>query len=742
MINRKDLEEKVSLIRSKVTSSEIKPGLDVLHELIRILGRYDLLTEYETLSENYHALLQYAIEGYQDPKRDEILNKTAIRILQLTDETWYYLSVPWFPFRNQEKIAIEKTFGDDTERMFSVLEDYFFRKKLSSVFQETGIRQDQNPASPETAIEDIFKLIWLTPYMKDIELELGQKINHSEEVEWPDKCIVVSALTLSLLLWFDERKFHLLFDYVEARENQVWQRALVGIILGLLQHDTRISFFPELMTRLKELGKETSLRHDLELVIIQLMKARETERVTKEFETEVLPDMKKMMPRIEDKLQLEDPGASQDMEGKNPGWKGMIDEVPGLFEKIEKFTRLQMEGTDVFMSTFSMLKRFDFFSRMSNWFAPFHAGHMEIHKLFSDTEEINSRLLEALEKAFYICNSDKYSFALNFLAIPAPQRTMIIAHFEAELQQMKDLATEEQLLDQSLSSDSIIIQYIQDVYRFFKLFPHRSEFDDVFQQSFFFNRFYFYTHLFYRQQFTERIAEFFFEKEHFAEAIEIYEYLLKHHAPTAEIYEKIGYGYQKSGMYRQAIEHYRKAELFDTNRIWLLKKLGWCSLKLEEYQDALNYFLDALKEQPDDLTLLSQVAQCYLGIEDYEQAFHYYSKASFLAPGTLKYLRPVAYCQFVLGKLTTAAESYNEILAFEENLTPFDLMNAGHVMLCLGKITEAMSLYRRGLKMKKIRINEFLSAFDDDIRHLRKHGIRQEDIPLIRDFILFENDSK
>ncbi|MCK7518320.1 MAG: hypothetical protein MZV64_11640 [Ignavibacteriales bacterium] len=58
---------------------------------------------------------------------------------------------------------------------------------------------------------------------------------------------------------------------------------------------------------------------------------------------------------------------------------------------------------------------------------------------------------------------------------------MIVSYFEAELSQMKEMASEEQLLDQSLASNSVIIQYIQDLYRFFKLFPARLEFTDVFQ---------------------------------------------------------------------------------------------------------------------------------------------------------------------------------------------------------------------------------------------------------------------
>jgi len=99
--------------------------------------------------------------------------------------------------------------------------------------------------------------------------------------------------------------------------------------------------------------------------------------------------------------------------------------------------------------------------------------------------------MEGLEKAFYICNSDKYSFAINFHAVPRQQRSMIITYFESELEQMKEMINEEKLLDQSLESNAIMTQYIQDLYRFYKLYPYKNEFRDIFQTRIHFSGLYF-----------------------------------------------------------------------------------------------------------------------------------------------------------------------------------------------------------------------------------------------------------
>ncbi|MCK7518319.1 MAG: hypothetical protein MZV64_11635 [Ignavibacteriales bacterium] len=163
-------------------------------------------------------------------------------------------------------------------------------------------------------------------------------------------------------------------------------------MLALIHYDSRILLYPELDHALRELFQDETLRAEAEMIFMQFLNARETERITKEFEEEVLPEMKKMMPKIEDKLQLGDITEASDMDDKNPGWKDMIEEVPGLFEKIERFSRMQMEGSDVFMGTFSMLKRFDFFNPIANWFMPFYKDNPVLSKSFPKDDPYHERL--------------------------------------------------------------------------------------------------------------------------------------------------------------------------------------------------------------------------------------------------------------------------------------------------------------------------------------------------------------
>jgi tetratricopeptide (TPR) repeat protein len=303
---------------------------------------------------------------------------------------------------------------------------------------------------------------------------------------------------------------------------------------------------------------------------------------------------------------------------------------------------------------------------------------------------------------------------------------------------MKEMVNEEQLLDQSLESNAIMTQYIQDLYRFFKLYTNKNEFQDIFQVEISFSRLYFYRTFFEREGFTERLAAFYFDKGHYNEAIEVYKYVVDKGGAKSEYFEKIGYSNQQLGHFKTAIEFYKKAELFDADRLWILKKLGWCCLKIKDFENALKYFEDAGTLQPNDLNIQAQIGHCRLKLNNFEEALQHYTKVRYFQSDNLKVLRPIAYCQFVLGKLDNAAEAYEEILSKSDVPAPYDLMNYGHVLFCLGRRKEALEQYKKSRSSKLFTTEMFMEAFEEDFSHLLKNGVKQEELPLLLDFLLFQ----
>ena len=89
-----------------------------------------------------------------------------------------------------------------------------------------------------------------------------------------------------------------------------------------------------------------------------------------------------------------------------------------------------MDGHDLFMGTFSMLKHFDFFNEISNWFLPFHRDNVNLLTSLPTEEDFDREaFLDGLENAFYMCDSDKYSFGFNIKFLPAEQRKFMAGMF-------------------------------------------------------------------------------------------------------------------------------------------------------------------------------------------------------------------------------------------------------------------------------------------------------------------------
>ena len=112
-------------------------------------------------------------------------------------------------------------------------------------------------------------MIWLTDKFREAEISMAGKICKSKLIPWYDKSVLVSSLTLSLVRHFDIQKVNLLFDFFEEGENQVWQRALIGLFLGLYFHDYRLNYYPEITNRLEAARESTKLEKNIEAIVIQ-----------------------------------------------------------------------------------------------------------------------------------------------------------------------------------------------------------------------------------------------------------------------------------------------------------------------------------------------------------------------------------------------------------------------------------------------------------------------------------------
>ena len=732
-MTEKELHIQFALIADHISNRRLKPAFGQLEILIKETAQPLFLDEWRNLDQTYHYMLQYTVEGISDPERQKIYRKLIVSAYNLLDKIY---DAARYKFSSSLEYERKRSFSYTVEwsTLLSELESFESEDELISMLEDIQLKREKEHDQAEELQDKMVKLfyqLWFTNQVDHETAAFVRSFYQSDLIERPYKSFITSALMLSLIRFFDEAKFDLLFEVYENAEPEVSQRALIALVIALFQYDERLEFYPAVRGRLQILNENPDFKRNLETVFIQLIRSRETEKIQKKITDEIIPEMIKISPNLKDKINLDSLMNDSLDEDKNPEWEKIFEDSPGLMNKMEEFSEMQMEGADVFMSSFSMLKMFPFFSEVTNWFMPFFASNPAIEDVIDPRDEVNARFIKAIDLAPILCNSDKYSFCFSLRNLPAENREFMAEGMKAEMDQFTELQEDEELTDPGKKAGFISNQFIQDLYRFYKLHPRKHDFEDVFSWRFdFHNKTVLGEILKEDDLILRNIAEFYFTKGYYREAAEVFTYLLSVEK-SGELYQKLGYCYQKLNDYQQALETYQKAELFDLNRKWNLNKIALCYRNLKQPQKALEYYREVEKLDEDNLNTQLNIGHCLLELGEFEEALKCYFKVEYLEPGNKKVWRPIGWCSFVVGKKAQAEKYFTKLVNSEPN--KHDLMNMGHVQWSRGKRKEALEYYKKSITQTDFTEAEFFEVFEEDLRYLVAQGVDSEDVPIMLD---------
>jgi tetratricopeptide (TPR) repeat protein len=728
-------------ICSLITERKIKQSLDILSDMITSASTGDFRDEYDDLVMTYRNMLAYTIEGINDPERNKIYLKLIQSIIELSDKVRQDILSHfsgWHTYWIKQQAEKEQKLTGKT--IVDSVDDLLFKSELD---EWLTMSNEINP-DPESEIskkhkqliKNIFNHLWLTDYYGEAEQSLINIILNSGKFRWYESSIFTTAITLSALRSWQSSKLLYLVDIYNSGQDQVMERALSGLILNLHYYNGRVMLYPEISTTISKMSKTPGFREHCRLIVLQTIRSRETEKLSKKLHDEILPQVAKLRPRIEEKLDLDNILPKDKNEEKNPDWSEMFSDSEEIFKTMEELTKLQMEGADVYMSAFANLKHFDFFKDFQNWFVPFYPDHEVVDEIFRD--EIlgpgTNEMAEAMYKTPFICNSDKYSLVLNLKYLPSSQKSMMLKVFRMELEGLQQMDEDETVTDPNKKFRTHVTQYLQDIYRFFKLSPYRKEFEDIFT-----GRLDIYNSEFFRlicnaPEAEAGLADYFFSKDFFEDALSLYLKQVSVRPDDAQLYEKIGYCYQETADFASALEYYKRAELID-RKVWTIKKTGLCLRRLGRTEEALEYYVQAGSMEPENLHTAIMTAHCYLDLKEYEQALNHYFRVEYNDQGNLKILRPIAYCYFALGRFEESLKYYDQLS--EGKLNAHDLINMGHLALCMGKKKEAIDLYRQSILSGEITREKFIAVFTEDRPLLVSLGVNGDDLPILLDYLLF-----
>jgi tetratricopeptide (TPR) repeat protein len=294
------------------------------------------------------------------------------------------------------------------------------------------------------------------------------------------------------------------------------------------------------------------------------------------------------------------------------------------------------------------------------------------------------------------CNSDKYSFLLAF--------SMVMERIPQQLREMMErgeAAVAEVMQEESRSAAYIRRMYLQDVYRFYRIYPRRSEFYNPFDRDgddylFFANPVFTQTHL---EPYFNEIAAFLIKQKRQGEAGLVLENMgaarrdFRFYMMAGYLEQRGYFAFEMEGA--TDLSFYQKAlELQPDNERALLGYARACFGE-ERYDEALEAYERLLTMQPDKRNYLLNRAVCLSRMKRYGDALKDLYRLNYETPGDQNVNRVLAWTLTCEGKYEQADKLYRDILA--GNAENDDLLNYGYCLWLSGHVDDAADCFHRYL---------------------------------------------
>ena len=691
-----------SKIRKEVYSNELFLAFQNTFALSESLMLWELTEEIKAIEKTYRLVLHYAVNNFADESRKQYLEGVKDRLLAVLDKI---LIAAYLRNNSTDLYFSALRFSQTTGESLKRLLDQYASLKENNSAEEILQRHI------EEIQKRIFNLLWVSFPLSSSDIEVLKEQFPSDSDFDPIQGIIISSLFLGTLKFYDQNKLELLLEiYLKSENERIQAEALTAVVILLFTYDRRTdnSHIEELIKKASKNNKEEFGRR-INLIIKEIVRTRETERINKKFQEDILPSMMKFGPKFNQKFGSLDEDELASLE-ENPQWRDMI-EKSGLADSLKEMNELQMEGADVMMSTFGNLKNFPFFNEPVNWFLPFDVRRTEIRKSLEDLGNLGKILV----KSYFLCDSDKYSLLMAFGSFPDLQRNAMKASMSEQFKAMEEMMENKEAFNDWFLF--YVNKYIQNLFRFFKLFRRKNEFYDPFKKL--------PNPLDVKLllPFVENgnnirlLAEFNLKHGYWPDAFRLYDRLLDIEGPNAPIYQKMGFARQKEGELEDALNYYMQADLLESDDPWTLKRIAVTSRLLGNWSTALNYYkkLDSL--QPDNPAVALAIGKCCLELDKYADAVQWFYKADYLDPDSKKVRRGLAWALVMNQEFEAARKNYLKLM--EQEPSAEDFLNLGHLELLELNYTGAIENYIKAARKGKWDTQAVIEHLDPTFRILR-----------------------
>ena len=569
-------------------------------------------------------------------------------------------------------------------------------------------------------IADWFDRLWLSGSWTEGQAAAMEEILLSPTIDTNDQQLLVSAIMLAALNHFDIAKFKVLLAvYRNATDMAVRQRALIGWVLSL-DDDIFPSLYGEEKKMLEELLEDKAVCQELVHLQQQIIFCINAEKDNRTIQQEIMPDLIQNSNFRVTRNGIEEIEESSLDDILHP------DEEERRMEQVEesfqRMQQMQKQGSDIYFGGFSQMKRFSFFQEICNWFVPFYIDHPGIADVAEKFQ--NNKFLHSLINVGPFCHSDKYSFILAF--------NQLLNHVPKNLWEMLErgeASVSELTPEESNSAAYIRRTYLQDLYRFFRIYPYRKEFTspfEPFRYLFLAKTVFSRTHV---EAYFNDMAAFLIKQKRTNEAALVLEncgearWDFRHYMMCGYLLQHNRYDFGKE---KDAKFCYQKALEQEPENEKALQGYARALFDHEAYQEALEVYDKLLTKNAEKKSYLLNRAVCLTKLRRYGDALKDLYRLNFESSDDVNVNRVLAWTLTCDGKYEQAEKIYDQLLKGQSQSE--DLLNYGYCLWLGGHVDDAADCFHRYLKDSK---ELKTSIIDNERTLLLEKGITEPEMQMM-----------
>ena len=706
-------------------------AINALENLLLTFPKAGSMDGLLAIQNDYSLMLQYWEQGFEDAQRAQLFGSLLNRLYVLTANLYISNRMREMPFWMniyQRPRQVGKDWSMNNVR--HQLENFTSEAALLEL-EQPHLREQKAKTLYETHLQlmqDLFGYILTSRLWTDSVTAAFESILLSPTVDAIDQQLIVSAITLSGMQTFDANKFQLLVSvYRNSAIEAVRQRALVGWVLVLDEKKQRL--YPGMVQTVDEvLADERCCQELIELQIqmVYCMNAAEDQQTIR---NEIMPEIlsgSKMQVKNGTLIEM-DEESLEDILHPDSAERNM----EKMEQSMHRMADMQKQGADIYFGGFSQMKRFSFFIDLSNWFVPFYPQHPSVSHIWTNNKA--ARFLRTITEAGAFCDSDKYSFVLGF--------DHVVSHLPANMLKMVEEGEASPMpvggmFSQEEQGQSAFIRrlYLQNLYRFFKLYGNRSEFCDPFvvpkaiflgQEIFSHGR---------MQGHLLEVSNFLYKRKWYRAAADVIANL-REEGRSFNYY--ILQGTLQQHLYDENVpsprECFAEALKLQPDSERALAGYARTSFNAACYEAALGAYEHLQMLKPDSKIYQLYAAICHSNLEQNEEAEKILFKLNYLYPDDQSVNGVLAWVLTLNGKYGQAEKLFQSLLAVEKPKS-MDVLNGGYCYWLAGETAKAIALFRQFCASpgndEYDMENEF---FSKQYKMLQSHGIGDVEISMMLD---------